>query len=1433
MVRVPWSAMCSVAAVLAAMLAAVCMPGAAAAVASNTLIWHAWTSPIHPASAFTSLIARFEAAHPGVHVALRVMDFNANPDLADDAAGHLPPDLISFAASRTAREFIHDGVMASLNASAVRFGLAAELPKAFAGPLTAKDGTLGALPVASTQVTFLYRKSMLAKVGIMEPPATWDALVDAARRCTIYAGSDRNWAAAVLSALDKDPSVAAWWADLLVARSAGSEAHQRLINGNTSYTTDDTMRKSLARITDLALQASMMDAGSFFANMGAFLGGAAPFFFGTSIVVSAAPGPLQADIGVLKFPEVTPGVARGELSLFVSFGIPARAERQDLAKAFIDELVMDPKFPESQFHPALGPLGVPILSRHRPSIEPYPLVKDLYTDLVTADSILESFRYAPQAVIDVVGEAVAASINFTAAGVASGSSGASAGGPPSGAAGDDSSGGPPTGPPAGVTSGGDGGAPASADTSSTGGRPTTLSFAGDSDAGVKDGDTTLLHDAHHPYAHLNADTVKKNSGWALTAGWTGDQADDLQRLQAVIELIEAGEVDRARAMVGVPPEPVVHSSLHQRRASDDASGGRLHMAQAPSAETVAAMRQAASEAVEAALVRAEVVRYRIYLGRIPTPVADPPAGAYESPLTVTLAVPGDPAATSDPDSATAIYYTLDGTVPTSLSPKYTTPLTVAETGSLTVRFVAISEGLSDSARVAVLYTVTGDGGGFTVTEYLLYFALPGAVVLLLLALAFYMMHRRVKASKQSWRVDPADIVVHRDRVLGVGSFGIVYEGEFRGSTVAVKEIFMDRVEYKAALAAAQELHGGDVSSLFSTKLGTGGVFGTATAARVSASKITGANGAGSSAGGVRSSSYRPTPAGSTKSGIETIEESMLLPGTSTRDVAKTAGSEVSLERSLAGTGLGGTQASRHGMLGSTDAGTGGTSRPSAARERAARRHALESEIEIVAKMRHPNALFLFGCHLTRARATLVMEKMDSSVYDILQARTVKLSARRRLEMALDAASGIAYLHSHTPSPVLHRDLKTPNLLVTDRGVVKVADFGLSEVGAARGSSIGSAPWTAPEVFADPKQYAAHSDVYSFGVVLWELATSGEPWVAAASIAEIRRAVCGGERPALGGATPLAENVPAGLGDLIRECWAQDPARRPDMGNVKARLATLLAATPDEEDGGADLSLLSLMLPGERARDMIATAKRGEPQPPHNIGTAFIGFADIVGFTTISSELDAQSVSGLLTRCFARFGEILEARGLVLVDTIGDAIFFAGGLSAADQAALAEGDGDDGGNNKAARAKSKARAAAIAEAMALASLEMLEVSTGILIDPSREERGHVRWRFGLASGAVSAALIGSKTLQVQVVGNAVNVASRMESSGEPMRVQCTDEFRVMLLRAGRELATKKRGVMQIKGKGDMTTYWVERAGEPSGQSGRPARAPPSLMERMDE
>ncbi len=102
-------------------------------------------------------------------------------------------------------------------------------------------------------------------------------------------------------------------------------------------------------------------------------------------------------------------------------------------------------------------------------------------------------------------------------------------------------------------------------------------------------------------------------------------------------------------------------------------------------------------------------------------------------------------------------------------------------------------------------------------------------------------------------------------------------------------------------------------------------------------------------------------------------------------------------------------------------------------------------------------------------------------------------------MATDAAAGMAHLHQRSP-PILHRDLKSPNLLVDAAWRVKVSDLGLSrmveEVTAE--STVGSTSanmnprWLAPEVM-ERGVWVAASDVYSCGIVLWELLTWQLPW----------------------------------------------------------------------------------------------------------------------------------------------------------------------------------------------------------------------------------------------------------------------------------------------------------------------------------------------------
>ncbi|KAF5756138.1 putative protein kinase TKL-CTR1-DRK-2 family [Helianthus annuus] len=102
---------------------------------------------------------------------------------------------------------------------------------------------------------------------------------------------------------------------------------------------------------------------------------------------------------------------------------------------------------------------------------------------------------------------------------------------------------------------------------------------------------------------------------------------------------------------------------------------------------------------------------------------------------------------------------------------------------------------------------------------------------------------------------------------------------------------------------------------------------------------------------------------------------------------------------------------------------------------------------------------------------------------------------RRLHMALDVAKGMNYLHTSNPM-IVHRDLKTPNLLVDRNWVVKVCDFGMSQMKhhtfLSSKSTAGTPEWMAPEVMRNEPSNDK-SDVYSFGVILWELATLCIPW----------------------------------------------------------------------------------------------------------------------------------------------------------------------------------------------------------------------------------------------------------------------------------------------------------------------------------------------------
>lgn len=220
------------------------------------------------------------------------------------------------------------------------------------------------------------------------------------------------------------------------------------------------------------------------------------------------------------------------------------------------------------------------------------------------------------------------------------------------------------------------------------------------------------------------------------------------------------------------------------------------------------------------------------------------------------------------------------------------------------------------------------------------------------------------------------------------------------------------------------------------------------------------------------------------------------------------------------------------------------------------------EIKFHYRLHHPNIVrFLGACTRNEKQPALLLELCErGSLYDVIRrARSGAgtLEWPMRLRYALDAARAMVFLHS---KKVIHRDLKTPNLLVDRGNVCKVGDFGMSRftTGVEVDKVEGLNPrWAAPELLRG-EEYGQSVDVYSFGTVLWELATLEFPFQDLASEdASLAYLVEQGVHPTFPPSWEEAcqQCVPQGYVELSQDCWAH-PSKRPSFVQIATRLENM-------------------------------------------------------------------------------------------------------------------------------------------------------------------------------------------------------------------------------------------------------------------------------------
>ncbi|TKR78103.1 hypothetical protein L596_018964 [Steinernema carpocapsae] len=224
---------------------------------------------------------------------------------------------------------------------------------------------------------------------------------------------------------------------------------------------------------------------------------------------------------------------------------------------------------------------------------------------------------------------------------------------------------------------------------------------------------------------------------------------------------------------------------------------------------------------------------------------------------------------------------------------------------------------------------------------------------------------------------------------------------------------------------------------------------------------------------------------------------------------------------------------------------------------------LEKEADILSKVRHRNIIQFFGvCH-TNPDFFIVTEFAENGcLFEYLHEHDFQLEFDLILTWAIQIANGVQYLHCEAPVTIIHRDLKSKNIVLGKNLVCKLCDFGTSKDlthSYTQPTWGGTAAWMSPEIINQNDKITTASDVWSYAVVLWELTSREIPYKGLSEF-KIYTIIS-----TLSQRLVIPETCPKQLANLLRSCWKGEPDERPNMREVMVELENISQNTELNEE----------------------------------------------------------------------------------------------------------------------------------------------------------------------------------------------------------------------------------------------------------------------------